>query len=604
MAEQLSLALQPTTLTGELTSRFPSEGWGNLSGIAAPADFLAHLLERMRTLDGQLLGLLLGQMPSSSSLQSMEHGVQSAEREVLRTTPPIPHPQPSVSSPLFAPLPLNASPISPLDADRPLLTVFPSQSPVPNPQSSTESASFSVQQLIVQTAQRYGVDPALALAVAKAESNFDPNALSPKGAMGVMQLMPQTAKSLGVTNPFDPQQNIDGGIRYLRQLIEQFGGNISLAVAAYNAGPTAVRRYNGVPPYPETQTFLRRVLSYWQSFRQALANQNAEPSSSGSVSRRTLPTLFGNPSSPTSAATPSVLKSPPLSISNASIVTSGGDIALQQQLPFASEEANDSQMRIIHTHRLSETRLLAPSLLIANESGADFVSTEQLQQSLLVRESESIAAPSVQAIKGSALSEKPFASREASRLLEKQELHGSSATEVVRATPTLEASAMQQSERLATGSNGQQGEAQRVPPSPFVPRTASPAPSVIHRLAIEVPIAEDGERLRLQVSLLPKNMEAPTVQVTLRVSDERWAAQLANLLPSLRQHLWEQGIALAQWTVATDGREGGGHDPAEQFGDWRRLPSASLRSAKLKAPEWVPHLPAPSSPTPDEGIWA
>lgn len=108
-------------------------------------------------------------------------------------------------------------------------------------------------------AAKYGIETAWVLRIIEAESGGDPNAVSPKGAMGLMQLMPDTARALGVQNPFDPVQNIEGGVRYLRHLMDRFG-DLRLALAAYNAGPGNVDRYGGVPPFPETQRYLRRIL--------------------------------------------------------------------------------------------------------------------------------------------------------------------------------------------------------------------------------------------------------------------------------------------------------------------------------------------------------
>lgn len=114
--------------------------------------------------------------------------------------------------------------------------------------------------LIQKYALRYGVDPSLVRAVMRHESGFNPNAVSPKGAQGLMQLMPGTAALMGVNNPFDPEQNIAGGVGYLRHCLDTFGHNVPLAVAAYNAGPARVARSQGVPPLRETQSFVKNVM--------------------------------------------------------------------------------------------------------------------------------------------------------------------------------------------------------------------------------------------------------------------------------------------------------------------------------------------------------
>jgi soluble lytic murein transglycosylase-like protein len=119
---------------------------------------------------------------------------------------------------------------------------------------------------IRKAAQAYSVDYNLVRAVIKAESNFDPKAVSRAGAKGLMQLMPQTASLLQVNDSFHPDQNIDGGVRYLRYLLNLFNDNLPLALAAYNAGEKAVFRYRGIPPYQETQTYVQRVLRYFQNY--------------------------------------------------------------------------------------------------------------------------------------------------------------------------------------------------------------------------------------------------------------------------------------------------------------------------------------------------
>jgi soluble lytic murein transglycosylase-like protein len=116
---------------------------------------------------------------------------------------------------------------------------------------------------IVQAASRHNVDANLVRSVVKVESNYNPNAVSRKGAMGLMQLMPGTARSLNVTNPFDPAQNVDAGVRHLKRLLESYGGNVQLSLAAYNAGSAAVARSAGVPRFAETRNYVRRITNLY-----------------------------------------------------------------------------------------------------------------------------------------------------------------------------------------------------------------------------------------------------------------------------------------------------------------------------------------------------
>jgi soluble lytic murein transglycosylase-like protein len=120
-------------------------------------------------------------------------------------------------------------------------------------------------QIVQETAQKHDVDPALVSAVISTESNWNTSALSRKGAQGLMQLVPETAQKMGVYNAWDPQQNIDGGVRYLHMLLDRYNGDLPKALAAYNAGPSAVDRWGGVPNYPETQEYVRKVThTYFQ----------------------------------------------------------------------------------------------------------------------------------------------------------------------------------------------------------------------------------------------------------------------------------------------------------------------------------------------------
>jgi soluble lytic murein transglycosylase len=120
--------------------------------------------------------------------------------------------------------------------------------------------------IIKRAAKRFSVDPALVKAIIKAESNFDERAISCDGAAGLMQLMPDTAKDIGVSDPMDPEENIMGGVKYLSELLREFK-DLYLAIAAYNAGPSAVRYYKGVPPFSETRRFLKMVLRYYKRYK-------------------------------------------------------------------------------------------------------------------------------------------------------------------------------------------------------------------------------------------------------------------------------------------------------------------------------------------------
>ena len=161
--------------------------------------------------------------------------------------------------------------------------------------ATTPGAATPFAPEIDAAAKKYGVDPALLRGLIRQESNFNANATSPAGARGLTQLMPGTAAALGV-NPAIPAQAIEGGAKYLRQQLDKFGGDPAKALAAYNAGPGAVQRYGGVPPFAETQNYVRKVLAYAAEYRQAAPAASAAAASVTSPA----PTTVSTVSSPTS----------------------------------------------------------------------------------------------------------------------------------------------------------------------------------------------------------------------------------------------------------------------------------------------------------------
>jgi soluble lytic murein transglycosylase len=150
------------------------------------------------------------------------------------------------------------------------------------PNETAGNVSSDYTPFVQQAATKYEIEPELIKAVIKTESNGNHRALSRKGAMGLMQLMPSTAYDMNVVNPFNPEENIEGGTRYLRSLLERFNGDITLALAAYNAGPKTVEKYNSVPPISETKQYVKKILSIFRgkgnySFSESTGQGNATP---------------------------------------------------------------------------------------------------------------------------------------------------------------------------------------------------------------------------------------------------------------------------------------------------------------------------------------
>lgn len=135
------------------------------------------------------------------------------------------------------------------------------------PQITDRYSTEKYDSLISDASERHGVSFPLLKAIIKAESDFDPHAVSQKGATGLMQIMPENFKPLGIRDPFDPWENINAGARYFKQMYDRFKGKLALSLAAYNAGPTAVDRYKTIPPYEETEEYVRRVLKYYYNYK-------------------------------------------------------------------------------------------------------------------------------------------------------------------------------------------------------------------------------------------------------------------------------------------------------------------------------------------------
>ena len=187
--------------------------------------------------------------------------------------------QPQLVELLAVPLPFQAMTETCADTDTlETAVVIPGDEPVQDvveavavissaPDGALPKESIPYHGIIIQVAGRYEVDPHLVRAIIFAESGFNPKAKSKKGARGLMQLMPSTAKALGVQNIYDPHENIEGGVRYFRSLLDRFNGDVQLALAAYNAGSRHVRNYEGIPPFKATRHYIKKVLKFHRKYK-------------------------------------------------------------------------------------------------------------------------------------------------------------------------------------------------------------------------------------------------------------------------------------------------------------------------------------------------
>ena len=148
----------------------------------------------------------------------------------------------------------------------------PSKQDQPLPIMSWNSAERHYQPMVIKAANRHEVDPAMIMAIIMAESSYNPKAISKKGAKGLMQLMPTTARSLGVKDSFNPEHNINAGVRYYKKLLNQFDGNVELALAAYNAGSRKVREHRGIPPFGATKVYVKKVIKYYKYYKTLMNN--------------------------------------------------------------------------------------------------------------------------------------------------------------------------------------------------------------------------------------------------------------------------------------------------------------------------------------------
>ncbi|MGD0453604.1 MAG: lytic transglycosylase domain-containing protein [Solirubrobacteraceae bacterium] len=222
-----------------------------------------------QTLSGVPAGMAAGELAVAQRVQQLQAQIESARQVAAGGLPASTAASPAATQSSSTDFASALQAATTADASSVAGAAAGAYTPVAGGATGSGEAGGEYESLIDQAASRNGLDPAVLHGLIQQESGFDPSASSSAGASGLTQLMPGTASSLGVADPLNPAESIEGGARYLSQMMTKFGGNTEDALAAYNAGPGAVAQYGGIPPYAETQSYVSKVLGYAEAYRQS-----------------------------------------------------------------------------------------------------------------------------------------------------------------------------------------------------------------------------------------------------------------------------------------------------------------------------------------------